>query len=137
MKIVVTRAQVGRAYQYGNSTPNLVGPTVFNYKRKEGTLDITVKGSGGLGRNFAPTWEMVLGHKRGEVSDAEYTKRYFAILDALPVDTFRRLYRFGQKTGEITFLCYCPDGSFCHTYLLMDYLVRKYPTGFTKWKGRT
>jgi hypothetical protein len=52
------------------------------YRGADG-LDITLKSSHGLGRMFAPTaWDMVLGVKRGKVSEAQYREWYLDVLRA-------------------------------------------------------
>ena len=40
-------------------------------------LNTTVKS--GI-KAFAPTWDMVMGHKQGKISDEEYTKLYYALM---------------------------------------------------------
>ena len=94
-------------------------------------VDVTVKSAKGFARSFAPGWNMVMGYKRGMFTEAQYTERYMKILDAVSVEAWRWLYAQAVN-GEVTLLCYCRDGQFCHTYLLIDYAVKKYPTAFTK-----
>ena len=91
-------------------------------------LDITVKSANNWAKRLAPTWGMVWDHKNGSLSDEEYTYRYLHIIDSLgiPID---ELLEFG-KDSSITFVCYCSDGKFCHTHLLIDYLVDKCPESF-------
>jgi len=83
--------------------------------------DVTVKSGDPV---FAPTWDMVMGHKEGRVSDDEYIRRY--------VDMMRRSYRengarwealLGQQ--EVYLACYCrPGARFCHRYILAEILER-------------
>lgn len=83
--------------------------------------DTTVKSGD---RAFAPTWDMVMGHKEGRVSDDEYIRRY--------VDMMRRSYRenggrwkalLGQQEAYLA--CYCrPGARFCHRYILAEILER-------------
>ena len=87
---------------------------------QHGGLDITVKSGN---KAFAPTWDMVMGHKRGTVSDAEYVERYYALM--------RRSYREHRAAwdellsqDEATLLCYCAKGKFCHRTLLAEILVK-------------
>ena len=42
-------------------------------------IDISVKSSRGQFRAFAPTWDMVMGHKRWDLSDEAYIARYLHI----------------------------------------------------------
>ena len=97
-------------------------------------LDTTVKSSRGLGRAFAPTWDMVLSHKRGVLSDAGYTEAYLCILDAVPLKTWRALYALGlEQGGAVTVTCYCRDSApFCHTHILLQEAVQRYPRAFTR-----
>lgn len=103
------------------------------YRTKQG-LDITVKSAKGWARKLAPTWKMVLGHKKKEITNEEYTKIYLDKLkklddqQKLPILELRDL---GIQWGnQVVFLCYCPDGKFCHTHLLIDYLVETYSLFF-------
>jgi uncharacterized protein YeaO (DUF488 family) len=96
-------------------------------------LDTTVKSSTGWAKDFAPTWDMVMGHKRGKVSDEQYTEQYLAILAHVPVPTWREFAELGRRSSNrITLLCYCPDGKFCHTHLMIDYIVGRWPHLFTQ-----
>ena len=113
MKIKLKRAQIGKA-------PG---------------LDITVKSAQGFAQAFAPTWDMVMGHKSGELSDNQYSYKYTQILMRGCYDPVKRshilLHRHGQENGgEVTLLCYCSDGKFCHTHLMIDWLTEQYPDLF-------
>lgn len=94
-------------------------------------LDVTVKSSAGWTTSLAPTWEMVTGHKGGTMGDIEYSRLYTAILDAAGEQAFEKLKQAGiDNGGRLALLCYCPDGVFCHTHLLVDYAVKRYPDWF-------
>jgi len=103
--------------------------------RTDNGLDVTRKSGEGLGLVFAPTWDMIRAHKTNTISDGTYTKKYLEILAGIPEDLYAELYRFGalstQPSGVLTFLCYCRDGKFCHTYLLMNYLIERFPNHFS------
>ena len=96
---------------------------VGRYRGSDG-LDITLKSSQGLGRVFAPTaWNMVLGVKRGTVSEAQYRTWYLTLL--------RSVYRthpnaWQQLLGlpRVVLLCYCRAGTFCHRHLLAEVLSK-------------
>jgi DNA polymerase III epsilon subunit-like protein len=99
-------------------------------------IDITAKSSAGWATVFAPTWEMVSGHKDQTMGDIEYAGLYTTILDVAGEESFKRLWQTGLDNGNrLTLLCYCPRGVFCHTHLLIDYAVRRYPQLFQD--GRT
>lgn len=83
-------------------------------------IDTTVKS--GL-FYLAPTWDMVLGFKRGELTADGYTKRYEE----------RMLHMYNHYRPEwdaflaepcMAIACYCSAGRFCHRHLLKD-IVRR------------
>ena len=84
-------------------------------------LDVTVKGQDPLGKFFAPTWDIVMGHKKGLISDAKYTSVYH--------DLMLKSYRDHRDVWEnllareyLVLLCYCRPGKFCHRHILAEYL---------------
>ena len=89
-------------------------------------LDITVKSGQGLGRLLAPTWEMVMGFKRGALSQADY--------EAMYIDLLRQRYRQGrsgfiriltlENTDAIRLVCYCKPHTYCHRYLAVEVLEK-------------
>lgn len=83
-------------------------------------LDITVKSSTGFGRNFAPTWDMVMGTKKGTMSVETYIQKYFDIIWSRP-DEMARLALMA-KVQDVTLVCFCGVGQFCHRILLAKYL---------------
>jgi uncharacterized protein YeaO (DUF488 family) len=86
----------------------------INYKGKD-RLDITVK-TGDL--DFAPTWDMVMGHKNGTMTDGEYTRRYMDIL-RISYDKAHDKWLDILSRDEVTFVCYCKTGKlFCHRKIL-------------------
>ena len=91
-------------------------------------LDITVKSAGGWARAFTPTWPMVMGYKQGTISDQEYTQAYLKIIERAQLTIVSELVQYGRAMGDrVTFLCYCKDGAFCHTHILIEYLTRNWP----------
>lgn len=86
-------------------------------------LDVTVKLSTGIGRLFAPTWDMVCGVKGGLMPVASYSSRYRDIYLAAQVSgAVDRLLSLAEGCERMVLLCFCPDGRFCHTGLLCDWL---------------
>ena len=82
-------------------------------------LDITIKSAPPEGRPFAPDrWDMVLGAKRGRLSQDAYHAYY--------LDLMRGSYRQHREEwadllarDEVTLLCYCtPTVPFCHRHIL-------------------
>jgi hypothetical protein len=100
-------------------------------------VDVTIKSSKGFARAFSPTWAMVMGYKNGTLTEAQYTEQYMKILGAVSVEAWRWLYDQAVN-GEVTLLCYCPDldvqgqQAFCHTRLIIQHAVEKYPQAFSK-----
>lgn len=70
---------------------------------------------------LAPTWEMVLGVKRGTLSEAQYTTHYQQILEYW---WFRDPLFFDDlmQTPRLAVGCYCAAGQFCHRHLLVGFL---------------
>ena len=60
-----------------------------------GGIDVTRKSGRGLGLLFAPTWDMIMQHKRGCITDEEYTRRYLVILGKVPREAVDKLYQYG------------------------------------------
>jgi len=52
-------------------------------------------------------------------AEAQYTKQYMKILGAVSAEAWRWLYAQAAEGGEVTLLCYCRDGQFCHTNLIV------------------
>lgn len=80
-------------------------------------IDTTVKS--GL-RIFAPTWEMVLGHKDGSWSDEQYTAAYRAMMRQSWIDNREQWLSILKRQEPIALACYCKPGVFCHRLLLKD-----------------
>lgn len=86
-------------------------------------VDITVKSAGQEGRILAPVWSMVVGHKKGYLTDEQYTAQY--------LDLLRARYRASDEgflwfliPRSVTLLCYCQPHAFCHRYLAVDVLEK-------------
>ena len=94
-------------------------------------VDVTVKNATRLWKRVAPTWSMVMFHKNEHIDDAQYTKLYLGILKKGGVELAREIYRAGVKNGgHLTFLCYCRNNQFCHTHILIDWLMESFGAGF-------
>ena len=81
-------------------------------------IDTTVKS--GI-KAFAPSWEMVLGHKTGKISDEEYTKQYREMMLRSYMINQTIWFNLLQKE-KIALACYCSPDKFCHRHLLVKYL---------------
>lgn len=94
-------------------------------------LDITVKSGQ---RYFAPTWEMVMGVKRGTMTHEEYDKRYEAMLDQNKEYHPKPLHALLARK-RVVFVCYCPSNNVhCHRRFLAKWLVANFP-GQCEYKG--
>lgn len=82
-------------------------------------LDITVKGRHDLGKQFAPTWDMVWGYKQGRLSQEEYTARYRFLLNSVEKPRWEELL----ARRRVVLVCFCQAGAFCHRLLLARYMV--------------
>lgn len=82
-------------------------------------VDTTVKSGNSI---FSPTWDMVLGHKSGSVSDEEYTRLYRERMSTSWKAHKPEWQAFLRMTEPVAIACYCKAGHFCHRYLLRDLL---------------
>ncbi len=88
-------------------------------------IDISVKSSRGQCRACAPTWDMVMGHKRRDLSDEEYIARHRPILDRVQLAVWTTL----AATPTCTFLCYCPLESSAIVMWLLSMRSRAFRNG--------
>ena len=86
-------------------------------------IDVTVK-SAGNAKPLAPTWGMVMGYKRGELTEEEYTQQYMEILARSQKELRGKWERTLQNHEKIALLCYCRRDEFCHRTLLRDEMAR-------------
>lgn len=83
-------------------------------------LDTTVKSGD---KTFAPTWDMVMGHKNGTISDEEYIKRYVVLMrESLKNNRSRWLEVMNME--RVVLCCYCRKDKFCHRVLLAKMLEK-------------
>ena len=80
-------------------------------------VDTTVKSGESM---FAPTWDMVLGHKNKTVSDEEYTRLYRQRMIESWKANRPQWEAFLRRTEPAAIACYCRVGVFCHRLLLKD-----------------
>jgi len=83
-------------------------------------LDTTIKSGEGFGKQLAPTWDLVMGHKRGEVSDREYTDGYLGLLESRYAANRQMWHDWMCQARSVTLTCYCGAGKFCHRHLLAN-----------------
>lgn len=107
----------------------------YRYPGKD-RLDITVKGNHPIGSLYAPTWNMVNAVKNGTLSEELYTGQYYNLLierwktngsEMMKlVEDLQSNFYTGAHAKDITLVCFCPSGSFCHRYLLVKFLQHNY-----------
>ena len=100
--------------------------------RASDKLDTTMKSaSTEQGKVLAPTKQMVYGHKRGQgderfnayapLTDAEYIEQYKSLLRTRYARN-KQLFLDILQRDEVTLLCFCGKGKFCHRHLAADIL---------------
>ena len=82
-------------------------------------LDTTVKSGD---RAFAPTWDMVMGLKRGRLSWQQYVEQYTALMRH-SWKRHNKRWREVLSMDEVVLCCYCRDVNACHRGLLAEMLV--------------
>jgi hypothetical protein len=87
-----------------------------------GRLDITVKGQDPVGRIMAPTWDMVMGHKNGTLGNEGYVKLYYEQIERTKASSLALWQQF-LRMGEVTLVCFCKAGAFCHRVEMAKVLV--------------
>jgi hypothetical protein len=95
-------------------------------------LDVSRKSGGYLGLRFAPTWDLIMPAKRGQILWPEFRSRYKAQLSSrVTAEDAAELHRYGlDRGGTLCLLCYCKAGKNCHTLALIEWLVENYPELF-------
>ena len=90
--------------------------------------NVTVKTARIEHQCMAPTWTMVNAIKKRATSEDIYTTMYRAILNGNKDQILIQIKKEIEKgTQVLAFVCYCPDNTFCHTYLLIDWLLEQMP----------
>ncbi|GJL61870.1 MAG: hypothetical protein NPIRA04_05240 [Nitrospirales bacterium] len=89
-------------------------------------IDTTVKSAKGLWKAFAPSWAMVMGVKEGKISEMQYIEQYSVILGNVKAEVWDAL----AQHEHVALLCYCRNGWFCHTHLIIEYAVKHWPERF-------
>ena len=87
-------------------------------------LDITVKGNNVAGKIYAPTWQMVQAVKEKTITEEEYTGRYYNLLIERWKTNGEEMMRLVNMVSDrdMTLVCFCPSGAFCHRHLLVEFL---------------
>jgi len=87
----------------------------------QGVIDTTVKSGD---PRLAPNWRIVMGHKRGTVSDEEYIREYLMMMRMSYLEN-RDFWDGLLKRDRLIFACYCKkQARFCHRYILAEIFER-------------
>lgn len=91
-------------------------------------VDISIKGGSPKGKVFAPTWEMILEYKNKltdqDLREAVYREKYHKLMLNSYYKNFEIWEEFLNMQIPVAFYCYCASGTFCHRYLLTNYLYQ-------------
>ena len=91
----------------------------INYKGED-RLDISVK-TGNL--IYAPTWDLVMGIKKGFIDKDKYIRSYMKMM-RISYNHHRLEWNELLSKDEVTLVCYCHRNTFCHRYILAYMLTR-------------
>jgi len=86
-------------------------------------LDITAKGKDPFGKFFAPTWELIRNLKNGIIDERQYEIEYCDLM-LHSWNTYQDRWQELLNRQEVTLVCFCPPGTFCHRLLLAKYLEK-------------
>lgn len=93
------------------------------WRKLQGTdielIDTTVKS--GI-TPFAPTWDLVMGYKSGEFSEAFYREQYIELMRH-SYRTNRPHWLYYLEKDKVALGCMCKAGKFCHRHILKEIFV--------------
>lgn len=81
-------------------------------------------------REFMPTWELLNDYKTRKIDEAEYYKKYIALLNSRNLEPIVKGLQNLDK--DVVLLCWEKPGNFCHRHLLAKYLNDKFKLGITE-----
>ena len=102
----------------------------IDYKGKPNqlVLNTTIKSGDGVGKVFAPTWDMVMQSKRGEITWSEYTEQYLTLMRERYIDNKQAFIDVLNHSEELVLCCYCKNThgttEHCHRYILVSILEK-------------
>lgn len=91
-------------------------------------VDVTAKTATGWAARLSPSWVLVRGVREGAIGRKAFRWAYENMMKRAVTE--KLLGSILQAGPEVIFLCYCRNGGFCHTYLLIHWLCLKYPALF-------
>ena len=83
-------------------------------------VDVTIKSGH---KEFAPTWDMVMSHKKGEMTDKEYTELYYQKMRASYSNQYAKWEEL-LSLDKVLITCFCRPNQLCHRRLLARMLVK-------------
>jgi len=85
-----------------------IGPDRFDITVKEKTI-------------FSPTWDIVDRYKNGLINEQTYSEIYKQLMLNSYYNNLNKWNEILNKE-RIVLVCYCKPNTFCHRYLLVQYL---------------
>lgn len=108
-----------------------------NYKRKGdeyNAIAISAKSPEDyFGKTFmllAPTWELIMGYKHGEIRPCDYANQYINLLETRDLTPQSIL---DTLPHSCYLLCYEPPGEFCHRHVLASWLNEHTDANIKEW----
>lgn len=81
---------------------------------------------------LAPTWEMIMAHKEGNITEMDFISMYVDLLHRQRFDP----NKFIEPLPDPTFLlCYEKPGDFCHRRVLAEWIELKTGIAIPEWKN--
>lgn len=103
----------------------------YHYRGSD-RLDITTRATQ-EGRVFQPEISWVMDYKTGRMTEEQYTRLYTRKME-------NSIIRYAAEwvnvviREEVTFVCFCKAGDFCHRLLLKDIFLKEYGQ-FVTYRG--
>ena len=71
---------------------------------------------------LAPSKDLLLGYKNGQISDAEYTVQFLAQLEKLNANNIIEDLRKLGNGKSVGLICHCSTKNFCHRHLVAEWI---------------
>jgi len=71
--------------------------------------------------NFAPSWNLIMGYKSKLIDEKKYRIEYKKQMSQSFFNNKREWEELLNK-GEVTLVCFCKKGEFCHRLILVEIL---------------
>ena len=88
-------------------------------------VDITTRKTHVHGQWFAPIWGTIVApYRKGVIDEAEYTERYMKHMK-LSIQFHWEAWEWVLMQPQVTLVCFCKSGAFCHRRILVEQLLVK------------